>query len=146
MKRIIAAMTVLVAAASLANAAEIPDTPAGHALSMWITAVNSGDAAKLQAYIDRYHRKSTPQVWLGLRQVTGDLSVLKLNKNEPNDIIAIVGESQADDVLRVEYHLDPADPTKIIFAQTAGVDRPDDLAIPRLSQDAALKALNGRVG
>jgi D-alanyl-D-alanine carboxypeptidase len=144
MKRIGAALAMCITAATFANAAEIPDTPAGHALSMWIDGMNSGDAAKLQRYIDTYHRKSTAQGWLGLRQVTGDLSVLKFNKNEPNDIVAIVGEAQSDDVLRVEYRLDPADPTKIIFAQTAGVERPDDFAIPRLSQADALKALTAR--
>src|ERR1700733_1243975 len=115
MRRIVAALAVLIAASSFANAAEIPDTPAGHVLAAWIGAVNSGDTAKLQAFIDTYHRKSTPQGWLDLRQVTGDLSVLKLEKNEPNDIVAIVGESLADDVLRAEYRLDPTDPSNILF-------------------------------
>jgi D-alanyl-D-alanine carboxypeptidase len=145
MKNIIAAAAVIASTAIFASAAEIPDTPAGHVLAAWIGAMNSGDAAKLQKYIDTYHRKSTPQIYLGLREVTGDLSVLKLNKNEPNDIVAIVGESQSDDMLRVEERVDPADPTKILFGQIAGVDRPDDLAIPRLSQADALKALNARV-
>jgi D-alanyl-D-alanine carboxypeptidase len=145
MKGIIAVMAALVATTSFASAAEIPDTPAGDVLAAWIGAMNSGDAAKLQKYIDTYHRKSKPQTWLDLRQVTGDLSVLKLEKNEPNDIVAIVGESLSDDVLRAEYQTDRADPTNIKFGRIAGVDRPDDLAIPRLSQDAALRALNARV-
>jgi CubicO group peptidase (beta-lactamase class C family) len=145
MKFIIAAAAVIASTTIFANAADIPNTPAGHVLAAWIGAMNSGDAAKLQKYIDTYHRKITPQLYLGLRQGTGDLSVLKLNKNEPNDIVAIVGESLADDVLRVEYRLDPADPTKIVFGQIAGVDRPEDLAIPRLSQAETMKALNARV-
>ncbi|MEI9931520.1 MAG: serine hydrolase domain-containing protein [Rhizomicrobium sp.] len=98
--------------------------------------------AKLQAYIDTYHRKSTPQVYLGLHEVTGDLSVLKLETNEPDHIVAILGEALSDDVLRVEYQIDPKDQTKLTFAQIAGWERPDDLAIPRLSQTEALKALN----
>jgi D-alanyl-D-alanine carboxypeptidase len=144
MKTIIAA--ALIASIALpANAAEIPDTPAGHALAMWISAMNSGDAAKLQAYIDAYHRKSKPQGWLDLRNVTGDLSVLKIEKNEPNDIIAVIGESLADDVLRAEFKIDPTDPMKFLDgSQIAGADRPDDLAIPRLTQKEALKALNAR--
>src|ERR1700743_3212498 len=134
MKTIIAGAVIATAIMPL-NAAEIPDTPAGHALAMWISAMNSGDPAKLQAYIDAYHRKSKPEGWLDLRKVTGDLTVLKIEKNEPNDIIALVGESLSDDVLRSEYKIDPADPMKFLEgSQIAGADRPDDLAIPRLTQ------------
>jgi D-alanyl-D-alanine carboxypeptidase len=124
---------------------EIPATPAGHALAMWIGGMNSGDVAKLQAYINTYHRERKPQDYLDLRKALGALSVLKIEKNEPNDIVVILGESLSDDVLRTEYRIDPRDPTKITFAQSAGVDRPQDLAIPRLSQAGALKALLHRV-
>lgn len=145
MKKIIAVAAVIASITSFANAVEIPDTPAGHALAMWVSAMNSGDEAKLQAYIDTYHRKSMPKDYLYLRQVIGDLSVLKIEKNEPNDIVAILGESLADDILRAEYKIDPADSTKLADgSQIAGADRPDDLAIPRLSQTEALKAVNAR--
>jgi D-alanyl-D-alanine carboxypeptidase len=145
MKNIIGATAVIVSTAVFANAAEIPDTPAGHALAMWVNAMNAGDEAKLQTYIDTYYRNNTPKNYLYLRQVIGDLSVLKLEKNEPNDIVAILGESLSDDVLRAEYKTDPANPTKLVDgSQIAGADRPDDLAIPRMSQTDALKALNAR--
>ena len=41
MKALVAA--ALIAFTSCAHALEIPDTPAGHALAMWVNAVNSGD-------------------------------------------------------------------------------------------------------
>jgi D-alanyl-D-alanine carboxypeptidase len=145
MKTIIAAAAIIASAIVFANAAEIPDTPAGHALAMWVNAMNAGDAAKLQAYIDTYHRNNTAKNYLYLRKVIGDLSVLKLEKNEPNDIVAVLGESLSDDVLRAEYKTDPANPTKLLDgSQIAGADRPDDLAIARMSQTDALKALNAR--
>jgi D-alanyl-D-alanine carboxypeptidase len=143
-KRFIAASAIVVWATVFASAAEIPGTPAGHALAAWIGAINSGDTATIQTYIDSYHRKSKPQHYLDLRQNFGVLSVLKVETNEPNHIVAIVGMSNADDVLRAEYRLDPADPTKFLFQQIAGVDRPDDLAIPSLSQTQALQALTSK--
>ncbi len=144
MKTIIA-LTVLASAAFCADAAEIPDTPAGHVLSTWLGGFNTEDKAKLQAYIDKYHRKSTPQDYIGLHQVTGDLSVLKIETNEPNHLVVILGEALADDVLRAEYKTDPADATKLLDgSQIAGADRPDDLAIPRLTQARALKAASAR--
>jgi CubicO group peptidase (beta-lactamase class C family) len=134
----------LIAAASSANALEIPDTPPGHALAMWMKALNAGDEAKLQAYIDKYHRKSTTKDYLYLHQALGDLTVLKIEKNEPNDIVAILGEANFDEVLRSEFKTDPADPSKLVFAQSAGTDRPDDVAIPRLTREEALKAMTAR--
>lgn len=144
MKNVIAA-AVIASTIFSAKAVEIPDTPAGHVLSMYIGALNSADTAKLQVYIDTYHRKSKPQDYLDLHELFGDLSVLKIETNEPNHIIAVVGMSSSDDVLRAEYQTDPGDPTKLTFSQLAGTDRPDDLAIPRLSETQALKALNARV-
>lgn len=145
MKRIVIAIAALMGMASFANAAEIPDTPAGHALAMWVHAVNSGDAKKLQTYIDTYRRKSKPETWIELHKITGDLSVLKLVKNEPNDIYAIIGEAETDDVLYAKYTLDPKDPTNVTFGEIGGMDRPADLAIPRLSQDEAVKALVAKI-
>ena len=145
MKTIIAAAALVAATTGSARAVEIPGTPAGHALAMWVGAMNSGDEAKLQAYIATYHRKSSPKDYLGLRQVTGELTVLKIEKSEPNDIVAVVGEALSDDVLRAEYKTDPADPTTLADgSQIAGADRPDDLAIPRLTQSEALKAMIAR--
>jgi CubicO group peptidase (beta-lactamase class C family) len=145
MKKIGTAAAAFLSVVTSAQAVEIPDTPAGHALAMWVGAMNSGDAAKLRAYIDTYHRKSKPENYLELRKVTGDLSVLRIEKNEPNDIVAVLGESLSDDALRAEYKTDPKDPAKLLDgSQIAGADRPDDLAVPRLTQDEALKALNAR--
>jgi hypothetical protein len=131
MRKVIAA-AVITSAASCVNAAEIPDTPAGRALAMWVNAVNSGDEAKLQAYIDKYHRKSTAKDYLYLHQAVGDLTLLKIEKNEPNDVVVVLGEANSDDALRSEFRTDSADPTRLVFAQSAGTDRPDDVAIPRL--------------
>jgi CubicO group peptidase (beta-lactamase class C family) len=148
MKHIIAAAAIAASALMSFPAradVAIPDTPAGHALATWINAVNSGDAKKIQAYIDTYHRKSTPETWIGLHKLTGDLSVLKFIKSESNDVYAIIGEADTDDVLYAKYTLDPKDPTKITFGEIGGTDRPADVAIPRLSQDDALKALTAKI-
>jgi D-alanyl-D-alanine carboxypeptidase len=138
------AAVALLAFASSAHALEIPDTPAGHALAMWVNAVNSGDEAKVQAYVDKYHRKSTAKDYVYLHQALGDLTLLKIEKNEPNDVVVILGEANFDEALRSEFKTDPADPMKLAFAQSAGTDRPDDVAIPRLTRADALKAMTAR--
>lgn len=143
MKRILAAIVTCIAATGQSLAVELPDTPAGRALESWIGALNAGDEAKMQAHVDLYHRKSKAKDYLGLRDVFGTLSVLKIEKNDPNDIVAILGESLGDDVLRAEYKTDPNDPTRLT-PRLEGTDRPDDLAIPRITQGDALKGLAAR--
>jgi CubicO group peptidase (beta-lactamase class C family) len=145
MKGLIAIAAVIASTSALAKPVPIPDTPAGHALAAWVGALNSGDVAKIQAYIDTYHRKSNAQNLLDFRKVVGELTVLKIETNEPDHLIAVLGEAAADDVLRAEYRMDPKNPMRIVGGQIAGADRPDDLAIPRLSQAEALHALTARV-
>lgn len=143
MKALVAA-GVLIAFAFSAQAVELPDTPPGRALSMWMNALNAGDEAKLQAYIDKYHRKSVAKDYLYLHRVVGQLTVLKIETNEPNHLIAVLGEANFDDALRSEFRTDPKDPMNLVFAQSAGTDRPDDVAIPRLTSEDALKAMIAR--
>ena len=145
MKIIIAAAAALVWATVTAGAVDVPQTPAGIALSIYLAALNSTDNAKIKAFIRKYHRKGKPQDYLDLHKMFGDLSVLKIETSEPNYIVALLGMSTSDDVLRAEYKTDPRDPTKVINFELAGWERPDDLAIPRLSQAEALKALNARL-
>ncbi|MFL5238899.1 MAG: serine hydrolase domain-containing protein [Rhizomicrobium sp.] len=144
MKIIIAAIAITCATVS-AKAVDLPRTPAGIAMSTYIAAFNSADTAKIQAFIQKYHRKSKPQDYLDLHKMFGDFSVLKIETNEPNHIVALLGMSVSDDVLRAEYKMDPKDPTTVTMFELAGWERPIDLAIPRLSQAEALKALNARL-
>jgi D-alanyl-D-alanine carboxypeptidase len=145
MKTIVAVVTALVCASAAAKAVDVPHTAAGNAMSTYIAAINSADTAKILAFIHKYHRKSKPPDYLDLHKMFGDLSVLKIETSEPNHIVALLGMSTSDDLLRAEYKTDPKDPTTLTLFELAGWDRPDDLAIPRLSQTKALKALDTRL-
>ena len=145
MKIIIAAATALAWGTAAARGVDVPHTPAGTAMSMYVAALNSADTAKIQAFIRKYHRKGKPQDYLDLHKMFGDLSVLKIETSEPNHMVALLGMSASDDVLRADYKIDPKDPTRVTNFELAGWERPDDLAIPRLSQAEALKALNARL-
>src|SRR5215469_2543303 len=61
----------------------IPDTPAGHALQAWLDAFNSGDRAKVQAYIDKYDSSNSADRMLAFRDQTGGFELLGVDKSEP---------------------------------------------------------------
>src|SRR5258708_39513609 len=60
----------------------IPDTPAGHTLQAWLDAFNSGDRARIQAYIAKYEPTGAVDETVGFRGQTGGFDLLGIDKSE----------------------------------------------------------------
>jgi len=58
----------------------IPDTPAGRVLTAWFDAFNSGDRAKLDAYVKTYDPKNDADGLMGFRGQTGGFDLLAIEK------------------------------------------------------------------
>jgi retinol-binding protein 3 len=101
---LLAAATLVVAAAStgasaacaqatpVANAATIPASPAGRALSAWLDAFNSGDAARMDAYYKRWEPAKSAESQMGFRTETGGFDVLQILRSEPQRVEFVVKE------------------------------------------------------
>lgn len=122
----------------------LPDTPAGTAFGAWFAAYNSGDRAALQAYNDRYHRQTAPEDWIALRGQTGPMTIVRIEADGPNAITVLMTVPESDDLYRSRFVIDPNDPTIFTDAALSVVDRPPELAIPRLTQSEALASLQSR--
>src|SRR5690348_5950781 len=57
----------------------VPDTPAGHALQAWLEAFNSGDRARIQAYLAKYEPARSLDEMLGFRSQTGGFELLSVD-------------------------------------------------------------------
>lgn len=68
------------------QAPAIPDTPAGHTLQAWLDAFNSGDRARIQAYLKRYEPDKPLEPTVGFREQTGGFELLGIDKSEPRHI------------------------------------------------------------
>lgn len=64
----------------------IPDTPAGHALSAYLSALNSGDRTNIDAYIKKYDPRENVDGILHFRDETGGLDLISIDKSQPLDI------------------------------------------------------------
>jgi retinol-binding protein 3 len=74
----------LVAGAStFAQSPAIPDTPAGHTLTAWLDAFNSGDRAKIDAYIKKFDSSENVDGMLGFRNQTGGFNLLSIDSSQP---------------------------------------------------------------
>ncbi|HEX6901676.1 MAG TPA: serine hydrolase domain-containing protein [Thermoanaerobaculia bacterium] len=123
----------------------IPETPAGKALAAWLAAFNSGDAALIRAF-DETYKPDPPlsQIAGDFRQQTGGFNLLRIEKSEPLSIVALVQEKGSDTVARFEFSLSSEEPPKLVRMAMRAIPRPDDLAIPRMTEAEALAALSAR--
>src|SRR5689334_19964896 len=82
---ILPCFTVLIAAAA---EPALPETPAGKVLRAWLDAFNSGDHARIEAYLAKYspEKKAEADRMSGLREMTGGFELLAIEKSEPQEI------------------------------------------------------------
>src|SRR5579864_8113785 len=64
------------------QAATIPDTPAGHVLQAWLDAFNSGDRARIQAYLAKWDPARPLENMVNFRQQTGGFDLAGIDKSE----------------------------------------------------------------
>ena len=60
----------------------IPDTPAGRAMSAWLTAFNSGDRAQLEDYFRQYEPQKHADDFMAFRDRVGGFELLSIEKSE----------------------------------------------------------------
>jgi len=88
----------------------IPETPAGKTLSAWLDAFNSGDQAKIDAYIKAHDPKSTPDFFHTFLAQTGGFDLLSIESSEPLQIKFRVKEKASTTVAIGSILLNAAEP------------------------------------
>jgi hypothetical protein len=64
------------------QAPAIPDTAAGHTLQAWLDAFNSGDRARIQAYLAKYEPDKALDGTVAFREQTGGFELLGVDKSD----------------------------------------------------------------
>lgn len=68
---------------SIARAqSNVPDTPAGRALQAWLDAFNSGDRARVQAYLAKYQPTHNADEMLSFHEQTGGFDLVGVDRSE----------------------------------------------------------------
>jgi D-alanyl-D-alanine carboxypeptidase len=140
----------LLLASSVLAQSEVPATPAGRVFSAWLTSYNSGDVEQVREFNRLYRREGgppfpPPEGTVAFREQTGGFTLIRLEKQEPLSLVALMQERDGDTIARMEMTVTADDPPKIAVSQLRPVPRPPDLAIPRMSEADALAALSKRV-
>lgn len=125
----------------------IPATRAGAVFSAWISAFNSGNRARVQAYLAQYEpdHKDQPQRLLDFRDRTGGFRLIRFEKSEPLHLEALVREREGENYALVQLDVSDSEPGTVKQMNLHVVPRPaDQPAIARLSFDQAIQALDSK--
>src|SRR5690349_6090575 len=131
---------VLAASAMLAQTPVIPDTPAGHALQAWLDAFNSGDRARIQAYVEKYDPSNSVERMLPFREQTGGFDLLGVDKSDPLHIEFRVKEKASPTTAAGSMDLKTADPIQVGHFSLRAVPAGMTAADMHLKIDAATRA------
>ncbi len=141
------AAALLVLAVPLLVAVEPPATPAGAQFSRWLAAINSGERPKLEELLKQYRNLEgrTVEEWQRFRRNTGGFELRKVETSTPSGLTVLVQERGSDQFARLEMEVEAAPPHLIARMSLRTVPRPEEFAIPRMSEAEALAATRARV-
>jgi hypothetical protein len=98
-------ISVLFVSAVLGACAQpaIPDTPAGRTLKAWLEAFNSGERARLEAYIQKFDPTRPIDNQMSFRSQTGGFDLLSIEKSERTYIQFRVKEKNSPTGVTTEF-------------------------------------------
>src|SRR5947209_18212444 len=86
----------------------IPDTPAGKALRAWLDAFNSGDRAKVEAYVKTFEPEQSIERMMAFYNRTGGFDLWAIESSEPLLIKFRVKEKASSTIAIGSIHLKDA--------------------------------------
>ena len=92
----------------------IPDTPAGHTLHAWLDAFNSGDRARIQAYVAKYWPSQSGDETVAFRNRTGGFDLLGIDKSDRLHIEFRVKERASPTVAVGKLDVKDGDPAGVV--------------------------------
>jgi retinol-binding protein 3 len=111
-------LVLVIGACAWTQPVSLPDTPAGHTLRAWLDAFNSGDKARMQAYIAKYEPGKDPQQaldgMLAFRDQTGGFELLSINKSEPLHLDILVKERGGQTTALGMLEVKDGDPAEVV--------------------------------
>lgn len=146
MQKVYALALLLLAplAASAAAQPAIPETAMGKALSDYLEAFNSGDAARIDAFNKEHHFDMKAADQLVFFRQSGGFLFKKIESSDAASITALVQEKDSDAILRMTMKESGTAEAPKLSIQLGDAPRPPEYAIPRLTQLEAIHALDVR--
>src|SRR5712692_8658078 len=131
---------LLVAACAWSQPPAIPDTPAGHTLQAWLDSFNSGDRARIQAYLAKYEPAKPLDETIAFRDQTGGFELLGVDKSERLHIEFRVKEKASPTTAIGKIDVSDADPAVVTSFGLRAIPPGMTAADMNMKIDAATRA------
>ncbi len=99
----------------------IPDTPAGQTLRAWFDAFNTGDRARVEAFIQRFEPTASVSRIMEFRDTTGSLELLAIDKIERTHIEFRVKQKASSKTAIGELDVTDAVPAQVVKLNFMGL-------------------------
>jgi hypothetical protein len=117
----------------------IPDTPAGHTLQAWLDAFNSGDRARIQAYLTKYEPSKSVDQTVGFREQTGGFDLLSVDKSDRLHIEFQVKEKAGPTTALGKIEVKDAEPIEVVNFSLRAIPSGMKAADMHIKLDAATR-------
>ncbi len=109
----------------------------------WLAAFNSGDHSTLLEYLKLNRPSAAEHIddEMLFRQQTGGFAFIKAEESTPTKFIALLKEKDSDQFARIVVEVEPAAPHRITKLDLRAIPRPEEFAIPRVTQAEAIALL-----
>lgn len=135
-----ASILLLSVACGWSQAADIPDTPAGHTLQAWLDAFNSGDRTRIQTYLAKYEPPRAVVDGLAFRDQSGGFELLGIDKSERLNIEFRVQEKAGPTIAIGKIDVSDGDPAVVVSFSLRAIPSGMTAADMNMKIDAATKA------
>jgi len=143
MRKLTLLATIMVLFAG-AVCAQIPDTPPGRQLTGWLSAINGGDRAAMQQFLQDHMSWATIEQGLAIRNQSGGYDVKRVETSSDTQLVVLAQErGPAKQFARLTVSLTPGEPDKIAAMRIQPAQPPPDLAPPKMTASEAEAARAG---
>src|SRR5881398_3905551 len=118
----------------------IPNTPAGHTLHAWLDAFNSGDRARIQAYVATYDPTQSADGTVAFRERSGGFDLLGVDKGDRLHIEFRVKERASPTVAVGKLEVKDGDPAGVVHFSLLAIPPGMTAADMSLKIDPATRA------
>jgi CubicO group peptidase (beta-lactamase class C family) len=122
------------------------ETTARKVLETWLDAFNSGDRAKVLAFLERYVPQRVKNIddELAFRKQTGGFTLLRIIKDSESEIEALVKERGGDTFAQLRLAID-GDPPRVKGIGLRAIDTPEEFRTPASSDADLVKQVTAKV-
>jgi CubicO group peptidase (beta-lactamase class C family) len=126
----------------------LPETPAAHQFSAWLTAFNDGDRDTFLAFLQTNLPSRAPNIHqeIDFRHRTGGFDLKKVEESSsPTKLVALMQERASDQFARLTMEVAPEAPHAITLFGIRGIPRPAEFSLPHLVQTELIAELKAKL-